>query len=672
MMKKTNIIPLLFLWSALQAQEHPVVVRFSTGSIALNEQAIQDLRELCDRAESRTLNISGHSDGLGTNALNERLSLDRAKEVMAIVERTCPTVKITSVTGHGGSQPVADNSTENGRAMNRRVEIALNALQKAECLPVLDPVTAHDHRSVRPLLPGADKTRELHRLDASGPIEARMSDGTIIRIPAGAIIDVDGNIITGSIDLTYRGFTDPWEVVASGIPMHISASGEIRHFETAGMYEVYASQEGLPLRMRPGAELTLETNGPQVTSAYGAYMLNEETGAWEQGGRFVDAVPLPSQAPTAAAREYISIMERKRPLPDSTRFTDRMNSPYYCYDQPCIAARRPFIFARGKYRSPYGASIPAIQVTMDRDLWKKSRRIAFTVKNSFRKHPEWRSLDPKKRWLYAGDMERAAFRKAVSRKHFYQDIELVALNDVQGMIRLKDRGSWMEIPVVMADEMDGNKDPKDMSLALANYGKRFEKRANAFDRDVDVALRRTHAQRNRINSQAYIKATRRMSATEKAMDTIAFHEYAYASVNNHYRSQQQRDNTAAFSRRPTFAMPGFGIWNCDRMIPMPVVEVPVEVLALDGTPFIWRTAYGVPANGRAVVTYWNIDGKGEQLMRLSTACERMIFIGDDDKMVVAEVPEGKRVKKGGIKVDGLPLEQPKDRKVLEVLARRSD
>lgn len=69
------------------------------------------------------LTIIGHTDSKGTDAYNQRLSERRAKSTAAyLVSRGISADRI-STQGAGESQPVADNSTADGRAKNRRVEI---------------------------------------------------------------------------------------------------------------------------------------------------------------------------------------------------------------------------------------------------------------------------------------------------------------------------------------------------------------------------------------------------------------------------------------------------------------------------------------------------------------------------------------------------------------------
>ena len=67
--------------------------------------------------------VVGHTDSVGSDAYNQRLSLARADSVKAYLVSKGVDVKRVRAVGKGESLPVADNSTEEGRARNRRVEI---------------------------------------------------------------------------------------------------------------------------------------------------------------------------------------------------------------------------------------------------------------------------------------------------------------------------------------------------------------------------------------------------------------------------------------------------------------------------------------------------------------------------------------------------------------------
>jgi outer membrane protein OmpA-like peptidoglycan-associated protein len=106
----------------------PNDVSFATGSAAIRPQlrAVLDPFAASLRDDPNAyLNIVGHTDNTGSDAINNPLSLERAESVRNyLVDRGVPASHI-QVAGRGEREPVADNGTEAGRARNRRVEIFL-------------------------------------------------------------------------------------------------------------------------------------------------------------------------------------------------------------------------------------------------------------------------------------------------------------------------------------------------------------------------------------------------------------------------------------------------------------------------------------------------------------------------------------------------------------------
>ena len=68
------------------------------------------------------IEISGHTDNIGSNEYNKKLSKDRAKAVVDyLIVQGIDEGRLTYA-GYGESQPISDNDTEVGRQENRRTE----------------------------------------------------------------------------------------------------------------------------------------------------------------------------------------------------------------------------------------------------------------------------------------------------------------------------------------------------------------------------------------------------------------------------------------------------------------------------------------------------------------------------------------------------------------------
>lgn len=97
--------------------------RLTAAGRALLDEVLEALREVPDVP----VEIAGHADAQGTPEFNLELSQRRADAVLAYLVRNGESRKRFEVIGYGETQPIADNTTAEGRARNRRIEfIALD------------------------------------------------------------------------------------------------------------------------------------------------------------------------------------------------------------------------------------------------------------------------------------------------------------------------------------------------------------------------------------------------------------------------------------------------------------------------------------------------------------------------------------------------------------------
>lgn len=81
-------------------------------------------------SQARKVIITGHTDNVGTPKYNQKLSLRRAEAVRNYLVSLGVNSKKMKVSGKGETKPIASNSTKEGRAKNRRVEIEVIGLGK--------------------------------------------------------------------------------------------------------------------------------------------------------------------------------------------------------------------------------------------------------------------------------------------------------------------------------------------------------------------------------------------------------------------------------------------------------------------------------------------------------------------------------------------------------------
>lgn len=106
-------------------------VRFKTGSSTITNDSYTQLKNLMAIIKAfpnATFKVGGYTDNTGDASANLALSQKRADAVAAaIVKQGANKAQITKAEGYGQEHPVGDNSTADGRAMNRRVSVRVKS-----------------------------------------------------------------------------------------------------------------------------------------------------------------------------------------------------------------------------------------------------------------------------------------------------------------------------------------------------------------------------------------------------------------------------------------------------------------------------------------------------------------------------------------------------------------
>jgi outer membrane protein OmpA-like peptidoglycan-associated protein len=110
--------------------QEQAVVNFKTGSAVLSPEAKAKLDEIANKATNAkgyVIEVTGYADATGSVQFNQRLSQRRADAVVRYLAENhrIPLRRIITPYGFGESLAVADNTTREGRAQNRRVEVKI-------------------------------------------------------------------------------------------------------------------------------------------------------------------------------------------------------------------------------------------------------------------------------------------------------------------------------------------------------------------------------------------------------------------------------------------------------------------------------------------------------------------------------------------------------------------
>jgi hypothetical protein len=153
---------------------------------------------------------------------------------------------------------------------------------------------------------------ETRKIQAEEAQLIRLDNGSSLQIPKDAFVDANGNKVTGKMDLGYRQFDDPADIIASGIPMTFkNEEGSTEQLESGGMFELRGSVGGEPVFVAPGKSIKT-TLASSVAGAYDFYYLESDGAAetntnskWKKLTNIVDDIPASTfQAPDSFQLKY--------------------------------------------------------------------------------------------------------------------------------------------------------------------------------------------------------------------------------------------------------------------------------------------------------------------------------------------------------------------------------
>ena len=109
-------------------------ILFATNKADLNaasKASLTQFAEVLKENKDMDIAIFGHTDNTGTDAVNNPLSKNRAQSVSKFLKsQGVASSQIKTIDGQGSKNPVADNSTAEGRKQNRRVEVYMYASEQ--------------------------------------------------------------------------------------------------------------------------------------------------------------------------------------------------------------------------------------------------------------------------------------------------------------------------------------------------------------------------------------------------------------------------------------------------------------------------------------------------------------------------------------------------------------
>jgi len=138
---------------------------------------------------------------------------------------------------------------------------------------VVDPL-------VKPPFPEFDPEFTLFTFNAEKGELFKMPSGTEINIPPNAIVDENGNAVSGEVQFNYREMHYATDIYFAGIPMSYGNG----HFETAGSFEMRVKQGNATLYLDSTQQVDVKFASFQTGDDYDFFYLDEEAREWDSLG----------------------------------------------------------------------------------------------------------------------------------------------------------------------------------------------------------------------------------------------------------------------------------------------------------------------------------------------------------------------------------------------------
>jgi hypothetical protein len=477
--------------------------------------------------------------------------------------------------------------------------------------------------------------------------------GTRIMIPANCFRDKSGKPVSGSVNISYREFRDPVEILVSGIPMKYDSAGEVNHFESAGMFEIIASQGKQELQLVPGKKIEMNFVSTSRDSTYNFYAFNDSTGNWDYKTKPRTVTKATTiEAPTSNAMTmYRNLSRRRQTYRDKTTFRERFESPEFLYTvrfDP-VSNKNNRITYKKFFRS-YGHSTRSL-IRLYGAKKTKSGEIIFKIRSYPDAHPELSEFNS----VYFVSNENLSiqqFKAKYQRRKYFNDARIYQKGQ-QVEIRLKGQGA-QPFSTIAADvaTLDGNGKAhrlRSVNSIFRKYNRRLKNRGEEFDKIV----RKGKNYRDRefevsnpddFNLYAFNASQKYMTGNEKSM-TQAEWMTCYQQLVE--KEKQALNNSAATSGNlvNSLSLDGMGIYNCDQIQRL---NDPVKIFAdyhsPDASSIYPVATYIIDKKINAVLQYDGYNGFSADKIAFSNSRNAenvMLAIKGDGSMAIYTTDEFK-------------------------------
>ena len=159
--------------------------------------------------------------------------------------------------------------------------LALSAFFLVECTT---SSTLSHQEGIKQTFKNFDVKFQSHAITTETGGTISLENGTTIQVPANAFVDANQQPVKGKVEIEYREFHTPSQIIASGIPMTYDSAGSSHQFVSAGMFEIQGKCEGEEVFIADDKSLQVNMASFQDGDDYNFYSLDESNGQWSFKG----------------------------------------------------------------------------------------------------------------------------------------------------------------------------------------------------------------------------------------------------------------------------------------------------------------------------------------------------------------------------------------------------
>lgn len=513
--------------------------------------------------------------------------------------------------------------------------------------PLLDRPGIHDefaarqpfylpNKLIQPPVYGWDKPKNIYAVNATEGGTLSYKTGTKIYVPAQAFVDETGEPVQGNVQIDYREFRNPADFLFSGIPMTYDSGGSTHLFESAGMFEITASQEGHQVYLAKDKPVKMDFASTDSSTAYNFYVLDEKQGTWVNKGKTDVPRVVASETQiirySGAVQDYLEYKQRLASLNlfDTVGFENRFADTDYFYTTLASGQKRN---SEGNYTDYQDKGEFKSLIRLTRVASGKKKEIAFKMKLSSKEFPEMAAFGGMK-WVITDKESMSSFRAKYSYKKVFNDIR-VEQTEQGYAITLKSEEGFVTMNAYPVNSKQLGKKEHPAGNTNANR-KAYVRALNMREMKFNQML----AKDKKANAKRYVPEEKywaslkgKMSDHEKPMTFVLWKQHCDSFLMDEKKNLMASAASEGAIIR-SLQLDGMGVFNCDQIqrLTDPVVAK-ARYSKEDGSAVKTKATYIIDNRINGVLRYDGYMGYSPAKIAYSPGSDNILITIKEDGLV---------------------------------------